>query len=193
MLDKIRVAEIADSGQTYGGHAYHDCLDTAAADHVPIVHPRAGDVWRTPDGVTLTFIGPSMPFIGGKNAINDNSIAFILTYKRFRMLFTGDAGSAAEQRFLAEGVDLRADMLKVGHHGSAYSSSPEFIAAVHPRYAIISVGRHNLFGHPAPSTIETLQFAGVAIFRTDESGAITVTTSGQSADLERPLPTLNGL
>lgn len=193
VLDKIRVAEIADSGQTYGGHAYHDCLDTAAADHVPIVHPRAGDVWRTPDGVTLTFIGPSMPFIGGKNAINDNSIAFILTYKRFRMLFTGDAGSAAEQRFLAEGVDLRADMLKVGHHGSAYSSSPEFIAAVHPRYAIISVGRHNLFGHPAPSTIETLQFAGVAIFRTDESGAITVTTSGQSADLERPLPTLNGL
>jgi competence protein ComEC len=148
VLRKIRVAEIADGGQVYGGHAYHDCLDTAAAQHVSIVHPRAGDVWRTNDGVTLRFIGPSLPFIGGKNAINDNSVAFILEYKHFRMLFTGDAGVAAERRFLDEGIELHVDILKVGHHGSAYSSSPEFIAAVHPRYAIISVGRHNLFGHP---------------------------------------------
>lgn len=92
------------------GHAYHDCLDTAAADHVPIVHPRAGVVWQTSDGVTLTFIGPSLPFIGGKNAINDNSAAFVVQYGQFRMLFTGDAGVAAEQRFLAEGIALRADV-----------------------------------------------------------------------------------
>ncbi len=64
------------------------------------MHPRAGDVWRTNDGVTLTFVGPSLPFIAGKNAINDNSIAFVLQYKQFRMLFTGDAGVAAERRFL---------------------------------------------------------------------------------------------
>jgi beta-lactamase superfamily II metal-dependent hydrolase len=132
-------------------------------------------MWRTSDGVTLTFIGPSLPFIGGKNAINDNSIAFLLQYRSFRMLFTGDAGVAAEQRFLAEGIDLHADVLKVGHHGSAYSSSPEFIAAVHPDYAIVSVGRHNLFGHPAPSTIQTLQRIGSTVYRTDENGAVVVT------------------
>ena len=136
-------------------------------------------VWRTNDGVTLTFIGPSLPFIGGKNAINDNSIAFILQYRQFRMLFTGDAGSAAEQRFLAEGVDLHADVLKVGHHGSAYSSWPEFIAAVLPRYAIISVGRHNMFGHPAPSTVQTLQRFGSKIYRTDENGGISLLTNGE--------------
>ncbi len=178
VLRALRVPEIADSGQTYGGHAYHDCLDTAAADHVPIVQPRAGMLWRTDDGVTLRFIGPSVPFIKGKNAINDNSIAFILQYRRFRMLFTGDAGVAAEQRFLNEGVDLRAEVLKVGHHGSAYSSSPEFIAAVHPACAIISVGRHNLFGHPAPTTIEKLDDCGIQIFRTDENGAVSITTDG---------------
>jgi competence protein ComEC len=178
VLDKIRVAEIADSGQTYGGHAYHDCLDTAAADHVPVVYPRAGDEWHTDDGLTLHFIGPSLPFIGGKNAINDNSIAFILTYRSFRMLFTGDAGVAAERRFLNEGIDLQADVLKVGHHGSAYSSSLEFIAAVHPRYAVISVGRHNMFGHPAPSTISTLLCLGSTVYRTDENGGITITTDG---------------
>lgn len=178
VLRAIRVAEIADGGQTYGGHAYHDCLDTAAADHVPVVQPRARMVWRTDDGVTLTFIGPSLPFIGGKNAINDNSVAFILQYRAFRMLFTGDAGVEAERRFLDEGIDLHADVLKVGHHGSAYSSSPEFIAAVHPRYAIISVGRHNLFGHPAPSTLQRLKDGSASIFRTDEDGAIIVMTDG---------------
>jgi competence protein ComEC len=183
VLRKLRVAEIADSGQTYGGHAYHDCLDTAHADGVPIVYPRAGTVWQTNDRVTLRFIGPSMPFIGGKNAINDNSIAFILQYRSFRMLFTGDAGSAAELRFLAEGVDLQADVLKVGHHGSAYSSSPQFIAAVHPRYAIISVGRHNLFGHPAPSTIETLEHSGATVYRTDEDAAVRILYGEQSRPL----------
>lgn len=180
MPDKIRIAEIADSGQTYGGHAYHDCLDTATADHVPVVYPRAGDVWHTSDGVSLTFIGPSLPLIGGKNAINDNSIAFVLQYRSFRMLFTGDAGVAAERRFLDEGVDLHADVLKVGHHGSAYSSSPEFIAAVRPRFAIISVGRHNLFGHPAPSTTETLQRFDARVFRTDENAATIVVTDGSA-------------
>lgn len=180
VLRKLRVAEIADSGQTYGGHAYHDCIDTAHADGVPIVHPRAGTVWRTDDGATLSFIGPSLPFIGGKNAINDNSIAFILQYRSFRMLFTGDAGVAAERRFLAEGVDLHADVLKVGHHGSAYSSSPEFIEAVNPRYAIISVGRHNLFGHPAPSTVETLNHFGATVYRTDENGAVILQSDGNT-------------
>ena len=81
---------------------------------------------------------------------------------------------------LAEGVDLRADVLKVGHHGSAYSSTPEFIAAVRPKYAIISVGRHNLFGHPAPSTIETLKRIGAAVYRTDHDGGITIEADGRA-------------
>ncbi|MGZ3516997.1 MAG: ComEC/Rec2 family competence protein [Vulcanimicrobiaceae bacterium] len=189
VLNALRVAEIADSGQTYGGHAYHDCLDTAASKHVPVIQPRAGVVWRTNDGVTLTFIGPSLPFIAGENAINDNSIAFILNYRGFRMLFTGDAGVTAERRFLGEGLDLHADVLKVGHHGSAYSSSPDFIAAVHPRYALISVGRHNMFGHPAPSTIRTLTHSRAIVYRTDEEGAVSISSDGQTATV---VPTAAG-
>lgn len=180
VLRSFRVAEFADSGQQYGGYAYRDAVQTAQADRVPIVYPRAGMVWHTADGVMLTFIGPSLPFIESNNTINDNSVAFILQYKHFRMLFTGDAGVAAERRFLDEGIDLRADVLKVGHHGSAYSSSPAFIAAVHPRYAAISVGRHNRFGHPAPSTIETLEHAGTTVYRTDEDCAVTVVTGGSA-------------
>ena len=70
------------------------------------------------------------------------------------MLLTGDAGAQSEDRMLASGVDLAADVLKVGHHGSAYSSTAAFIAAVHPCYAVISVGRHNTFGYPAPRRCE---------------------------------------
>ena len=127
----------------------------------------------------LHFLGPSLPFIANsRNDINENSVAFILRYKAFCMFFTGDAGAAAEQRFLGEGVDLRCDVLKVGHHGSAYSSTPAFIGAVRPRYAIVSVGRHNLFGHPAPTTIATLQGFGATVYRTDKNGAIIVSTDG---------------
>jgi competence protein ComEC len=189
VLRKLAVGELLDSAQRYGGHAYQDALSVAHAKAVPVIVARAGLVWRTDDGVTMRFIGPSMPFIDGKNAINDNSVAFMLQYRGFRMLFTGDAGVDAEQRFLREGIDLHADVLKVGHHGSAYSSSPEFIAAVHPQYAIVSVGRHNLFGHPAQSTLDTLARYGARVFRTDNNGAVGLTTDG-AVDL-RVLPTLS--
>jgi competence protein ComEC len=188
VLRRLRVGELADSGQRYGGHAYQDAVATARGQGVATIYPRAATVWRTDDGVVLRFIGPSLPFIGGTNAINSNSVAFVLQYRRFRMLFTGDAGSESERRFLAENVDLHADVLKVGHHGSAYGSSPEFVAAVAPRYAIISVGRHNLFGHPAPSTLATLRRFGARIYRTDENGAVTILSDGNGETVSSVLP-----
>jgi competence protein ComEC len=189
VLRRLSVAEFADGGQRYGGHAYQDGLATARSESVSIVYPRAGDEWRTGDGVTLQFIGPSLPFISdSRNDINENSVALILRYHAFCMLFTGDAGAAAEQRFLSQGANLRCDVLKVGHHGSAYGSTPAFIAAVAPRYAIVSVGRHNMFGHPAPATLATLQRVGAAIYRTDENGAVTIESDGISATVEPLLP-----
>ena len=98
----------------------------------------------------------------------------MLHYNGFRELFMGDAGESSEARLLASGADLRADVLKVGHHGSQYASTPAFIAAVHPQAAIISVGRHNTFGHPGPSTLATLERFGATIYRTDRCGAVLV-------------------
>lgn len=187
VLRHVRVAEIADGGQRYGGHAFTDAMATAREENVPVHYPRAGNEWRTDDGVALDFIGPSLPFIGGRNAINSNSVAFKLSYGAFQMLFTGDAGSESERRFLAQRIDLHADVLKVGHHGSAYGSSPQFIAAVSPRFAVISVGRHNVFGHPAPSTLETLQRFGARVYRTDQDGAVTITSDGRSEMISKML------
>jgi competence protein ComEC len=86
----------------------------------------------------------------------------------------GDVGEAAEARLLARGGDLEADLLKVGHHGSRYASTAPFLAAVHPALALISVGRHNTFGHPAPETLRGLAMVGARTLRTDRCGAIRI-------------------
>ena len=184
VLRAVGAGLFADSGQQYAGHAYRDALSAAHELHVPLLYPRGSDVWHTDDDVTLRFYGPTLPLLTNtRNDINNNSLVFRLEYGNFRMLFTGDAGAEAEQRILASGADVQADVLKVGHHGSAYSSTPDFIRAVSPRYAIISVGRDNLFGHPAPDTLATLQGAGVRSYRTDKDGAVTVETDGDTADV----------
>ena len=136
---------------------------------------RCGDRWTTDDGVTLSVLSPcGALFADGKNDVNENSVVVMLAYRDFHMLFMGDAGFQAEHRLLETGTDVRADVLKVGHHGSKFSSAPGFVAAVHPRYALVSAGRHNLFGHPAATTLATLRAAGAAVYRTDLCGAIIV-------------------
>jgi competence protein ComEC len=171
----LTVDAIADSGQQYGGHAFGDGMQEAALHHVPVRVARCGDRWATDDGVVLAVLSPcGALFAEGKNDVNENSVVSMLAYRDFRMLFMGDAGFAAEQRLLESGADVHADVLKVGHHGSAYSSAPGFVAAVHPKSALISVGRHNLFGHPAATTITTLHSAGAMVYRTDLCGAISV-------------------
>jgi len=191
VLRSLGANGFADSGQAYAGHAYIDARSTARERHVPMLEPRGGDIWRTDDGLTFRFYGPTLPYIhGGRSDINDNSLVFRLEYGSFRMLFTGDAGEATEQRLLASGFDLRADVLKVGHHGSAYGTTPEFVRAITPHAALVSVGRNNLFGHPAPSTIATLTAAGARVLRTDRDGAVVVHSDGRSfatnAYLESP-------
>jgi competence protein ComEC len=171
----LTVDAIADSGQQYGGHAFGDGMREAALHHVPVRVARCGDRWATDDGVMLAVLSPcGALFADGKNDVNENSVVSMLAYRDFRMLFMGDAGFAAEQRLLESGADVHADVLKVGHHGSAYSSAAGFVAAVHPKSALISVGRHNLFGHPAATTIATLHSAGAMVYRTDLCGAISV-------------------
>ncbi len=180
VLRALGADAFADSGQPYAGHAYRDALDAARERQVSMLEPRGGDVWHTDDGVTFRFYGPTLPYIAHtRNDINNNSLVFRLEYGTFRMLFTGDAGAETERRLLERGFDMRANVLKVGHHGSAYGSTPDFVRAVGASDAVISVGRDNLFGHPAASTLSTLRATGMKIHRTDRNGSVTVTTDGE--------------
>lgn len=170
----LPVGRIIDGGQRYGGRAFTDCLSEARAHNVPITIVRRGDRFSI-DGVDAEVLAPESPLVsGGTNDINENSVVLRLGYGPFHALFTGDAGTQAEARLLKGGDDLEADVLKVGHHGSAYASTPAFIAAVRPRLAVISVGRHNLFGHPAAPTLRSYAAFGVPVLRTDRCGAVTV-------------------
>ena len=176
----LRVDAIADSGQRYSGRAYVDCLTTARERGVPVRVVRAGMRWQTDDGVVLDALAPSEPFLADTgDDVNENSIVMRLSYvlpggRTYRALLTGDAGEGSEARLLAHGADLRADLLKVGHHGSRWATTADFLAAVHPRVALISVGRHNSFGHPSPETLARLADTGIAVYRTDRCGAIRV-------------------
>lgn len=110
---------------------------------------------------------------------NEDSVVLRITHGEQHFLFTGDIGTTTEQTLLNLGVPLAAVILKVAHHGSRYSSSAPFLAAVDPDFAVISVG-DNSYGHPAPETLDRLRAVQACILRTDQAGTLTVTSDGQT-------------
>jgi competence protein ComEC len=108
---------------------------------------------------------------------NDSSMVVRLSYGSTVVLFPGDLESKGEHALIASGPDLRATILKAPHHGSRSSSSPAWIAAVHPELAVISLGYHNRFHFPASAALDRYRAADVSVLRTDEDGAISVDAS----------------
>lgn len=112
--------------------------------------------------------------------LNTCSAVIKLTFGNTRFLFTGDAQSSNEEAMINKGYDLTADVLKAGHHGSRTSTCEEFLDAVNPKYAVISAGKGNDYGHPHKQTMERLRAKGVKVYRTDESGTIICTSDGRN-------------
>jgi len=113
-------------------------------------------------------------------AKNNDSLVSRFRYGHRTMLLPGDAEKQVEREMLSEngGEALHSDVLKVGHHGSKNSTIPEFLAAVQPRFAIISAGEFNPYGHPHAELLDRLENAGTVILRTDSDGAVHVLTDG---------------
>lgn len=156
-------------------------LEAVAAERgVPAVVVQNGLVLDLGAGATAQILAPPNPlFHDTRSDENANSVVLLVSYRGARILLTGDMEAVGEEWLLAQGVDVRAELLKVAHHGSGYSSTPEFLAAVQPRYALISAGRGNSYGHPDPKTVERLQSAGATVYRTDLQGTITLRTRGE--------------
>lgn len=119
-------------------------------------------------------------------SMNEDSLVFRLVYRSFSMLFMADAGFPAEQRLLGEAADLQATVLKVGHHGSRFSTSEAFLDRVAPRVALISAGRGNTFGLPSPRTLNLLVRRGIRTYRTDLDGTIELVSDGATWDVTTP-------
>lgn len=175
VVREVPVGLFLDSGQNATSPLQRQLLLTLKERQVPFRVVQAGERFRF--GVAaIEVLAPFKPPLSGtRSDLNNNSVVLRLELGGRRLLLPGDAETAAEERLLASGVDLRADVLKLGHHGSAHSSSPAWLAAVRPRVAVASCGVENRFGHPAPETVERLRGVGAVLCRTDRDGAVTCT------------------
>ena len=157
--------------------AYQALLGEAYRLRIPVQAMAAGD--RFPfGGAQVDVLAPAVGYIPGPAASNDDSLVLHVAFGNTSVLFEGDAQAASEQRMLGE--EIHADLLKVGHHGSKTSTTPRFLAAVSPRYALISVAHRNPYGHPKLEVLDRLQDSHVRTFRTDALGATSFYLDGRT-------------
>jgi competence protein ComEC len=180
----LRPARFLDPGYVGTTPPYLAALSEAARDRIPWQRVRPGDSLRV-DEVMLTALAPDSAWVAGLSDANLASTVLVARVGAIRFLFTGDAEAPEEDWLLSRDPDaLAADVLKVGHHGSNTSTTPRFLAAVHPRLALVSVGAHNAYGHPSPDVMQSLRDAGAQVMRTDRMGTIVVRTDGKQLDVE---------
>ncbi|PLR79749.1 MBL fold metallo-hydrolase [Bacillus canaveralius] len=169
----FKVGEVWLSGNTSTSETYQRLLaaiDSSGADYY---EPRMGDQFEI-GPLNVEVLYPKT--ITGKT--NEESISLRLTYGEVRFVFTGDAAVENEQEMLSSGMDLSADILHLGHHGSSTSTSAAFVDAVNPKLAIYSAGDDNPYGHPHEEVVNLLKNAGIQLYGTDIHGTIVVSTTG---------------
>ncbi|NCB62784.1 MAG: MBL fold metallo-hydrolase [Clostridia bacterium] len=155
----------------YDSKAFRDF--TKYAGEVTV--PEPGDTWTLGSAV-VTVLGPQKEY----SETNNTSIVLRVDFGETSFLFTGDAERGAEQDMLDAGCDLEATVLKVGHHGSDTSTSYPFLREVAPRYAVISVGEDNSYGHPSEDVLSRLRDADTELYRTDLQGTVVAVSDGKS-------------
>jgi competence protein ComEC len=183
VLSAMRPHSYWDAAFAGGAEAYIGSLAVAREKGIDWHRVHPGDSIQI-DGVTISFLAPDSVWTARLKDPNLASTIALVRYGMVRFLLVGDAERAEEDWLLASHARLRADVLKVGHHGSSTSSSDEFLAAVHPALAIISVGAGNKYGHPSADVIHALALVGAEVMRTDEAGTIVVRSDGIRIEVE---------
>lgn len=145
--------------------------------HIPVLLRKAGDRFQA-EGLQFNILAPARDAISRAWRPNDDCLVMTVSYGGTTALLEGDAEKDAERQIAAE--QPRADLLKVAHHGSATSTIPELLAAVRPRFAVISVGARNVYGHPRREVLDRLEESGVRTYRTDIDGAATFYLDGKN-------------
>ncbi len=181
VLRQYRVREILMTGVVHTTPEYLEFLKIIQTKKIPVRLAQVGQTIKLAQGVELEVAGPIVSYQDQSVAdLNATSLVVKLKYGTTQALFTGDQTKENELELLKMGVNLSAQILKVSHHGSRASSSLEFLRAVKPDYAVISVGAGNSFGHPAAGTVQRLQALGAAIYRTDKAGDVEFISDGRS-------------
>lgn len=185
LMDLANVKQVIISDYNFESNSLYDLfLETVKKNEIPLY------VIQGEDRITInenTKIECLYPIEGEKFYLGDNnngSLVLKLTCGEIDFLFTGDAGAADESVMMQEGKNVSAQILKAGHHGSKYSSTPEFLQKVSPDIAIISSGKNNIYRHPHKETLERLRAENCEILNTAEAGTILIKTNGKSYKIE---------
>ncbi len=177
VLNSIEVKQFYDSGKVHTSQTFEEMLTLIDTKNIPYDVPKTGDEIVFDEQINVKVLNADETASDN----NDASIVLKLTYGAVSFLLTGDAGVALEKEMLAQ--DVKATVLKAGHHGSNTSSSQNFIQAVHPAVTVLSYGKDNKYGHPHDEVVERLQQIGSKIYATAEAGTVTVSTDGVNYDV----------
>lgn len=176
VIKTFDVEKILMPNVTSNTNTYRDVLYAIKNKNLKITVPNPGNTF-TLGRSEFTVLAPNS---AEYEDVNDYSIVMKLNHGSRSFLFTGDAEKVSESEILKKKYNLQADVLKIAHHGSKSSTSDKFLKAVDPKYAVISVGRDNNYGHPTQKTLNRLKVRKVPIYRTDENGTIVITSDGNN-------------
>ncbi|MFL5472775.1 MAG: DNA internalization-related competence protein ComEC/Rec2 [Gemmatimonadales bacterium] len=180
VLDRYRSGVVVEPGEPVADPLYYAFLNELASEAIPW-HVGARGEHFTLDSVNFSILHPDHHWTHWGEDLNEDSLVLLVEYGNFQAIFAGDAGIPAEREMRSR--TRRVDLLKVGHHGSRGSTGDEWLDSLRPRAAVISVGRNN-YGHPSPATLDRLRRHGIAVWRTDQDGTVSVTTDGREMTVQ---------
>jgi competence protein ComEC len=179
IINEYRIERLFMPNITHNTVTFENVLQAVEHNGVQIETPKAGE-YIINDSENHLYLKVMAPAKDEYVNLNNYSIILKLAYMNTSFLFTGDAEDIIEYEMIDSGADIGVDVLKIGHHGSDTSTSEAFLMSTSPSYAIISVGKNNIYGHPSSNIIEKLTNANITVYRTDEAGTITAISDGDN-------------
>ena len=174
-LDNFEVEHVFGSDYVHTSDLFNTFMNTATAHAIIVEYPSVGDTYEFGTG-SFTVMAPD----GISQNSNDNSVVIRLVNGNNSFMFMGDAEETSEQDMISTGMNLDCDVLSLGHHGSASSTSWDLLEAASPSWAVISCGLNNSYGHPAAETMGKLSDMDIPVFRTDDQGTVIALSDGNT-------------
>ena len=174
-LDNFEVGHVLGSDYVHTSDLFNTFMNTATAHAIIVEYPSVGDTYEFGTG-SFTVMAPD----GISQNSNDNSVVIRLVNGNNSFMFMGDAEETSEQDMISTGMNLDCDLLSLGHHGSASSTSWDLLEAASPSWAVISCGLNNSYGHPAAETMGKLSDMDIPVFRTDDQGTVIALSDGNT-------------
>lgn len=175
VINNFDIGHVLMPKKTASTKVFSDLAQAIKNKELKAEQPEVGSLIKLSD-MNITVLGPVRD---DYSETNDYSIALKVNYKDNNFVFTGDAENTAEEDILNTNLELKADILKAGHHGSSTSTSKEFLNKVNPTYAVISLGEGNSYGHPHIETLREFKNNNITVYRTDRNGTIIANCDGK--------------